>query len=138
MFFKVLFNFKLVLYSDCTINFIIIIRVRLSSLKPEPNNRRICMVCYPKSYRTAKICKVKNLVIKNSGGIRIPLGTTIQLLNPIRTHDPDQNPPQSYTAGPRQVQVSHHCSSGPDTGSNSGGRWIKKSSEGGGGQMAIL
>ena len=44
----------------------------------------------------------------------------------IRTHEPDQNPPQSYIAGPHQVQASHHRSSGPNTGSNSGGRWIIK------------
>ena len=44
----------------------------------------------------------------------------------IQTHDPYQNLPQSYIAGPRQVLASHHRSSNPNTGSNSGGRWIKK------------
>ena len=43
-----------------------------------------------------------------------------------KPHDRDQNPPQSYTAGPRQVQASHHHSSVPNTGRNSGGRQIKK------------
>ena len=35
---------------------------------------------------------------------------------PIKTHNPDQYPPQSYTAGPCQVQASRHRSSGPNTG----------------------
>ena len=38
-------------------------------------------------------------------------------LKPIQTRDPDQTPPQSYTAGQRQVLASHHHSSGPSTGS---------------------
>ena len=49
-----------------------------------------------------------------------------KLLKPIRTHDPDQNPPQSYTASPCQVQVSRHHCRGPNTGSNSRGGGIKK------------
>ena len=51
---------------------------------------------------------------------------SVELLKPIWTHHPDQHPHQSYTAGPCQVQASHHCSSGPNTGSNSRGGWIKK------------
>ena len=55
----------------------------------------------------------------------------IQLLKPIRHRS---EPPQSYKAGPRQVQASSvgvmYCSSGPNTGSNSGGgRILKKTKQ---------
>ena len=41
-----------------------------------------------------------------------------------QTHNPDQNPPKSYIAGPRQGHASRHCSNVPNTGSNSGGGQI--------------